>query len=172
MDFTIWDVLIGIISWSIRILFWPLGFVIKYREFFGAVFPYLLLGVIVLVVGAAALGLLGSVLRGVFVCAQGIYRFFGALITAFRPSRKKEPQSGEESHAVPIDDPNDPYHVLGVPRGVSSSELSARYRELMKTNHPDRVAQLDPEIQAFANVRAKRIVAAYMEISELAKARD
>ena len=48
MDFTIWDVLLGIISWSIRILFWPLGFVIKYREFFGAVIAYLVTGIVAL----------------------------------------------------------------------------------------------------------------------------
>ena len=161
MDFTIWDVLIGIISWSIRILFWPLGLVIKYREFFGAVFPYLLLGVIVLVVGAAALGLLGSVLRGVFVCAHGIYRFFGALVAAFRPSHKEEPQREEEVHAEPTEDPDDPYHVLGVSRHATRDEVNTRYRELMKTNHPDRVAQLDPEIQAFANERSRNIIQAY-----------
>jgi hypothetical protein len=31
--------------------------------------------------------------------------------------------------------------------GLSSSELKARYRRLMIANHPDKVAQLDPEIE-------------------------
>jgi hypothetical protein len=161
MDFTVWDVLIGIILWSIRILFWPLGFVIKYREFFGTVFPYLLLGVIALVVGTATLGLLGSVLRGGFVCTRGIYHFFASFIAAFRPSRKEEPQRGEEIHAETTEDPNDPYHVLGVSRDATEDELNARYRQLLRANHPDKVAQLDPEIQAFATVRSQRIIEAY-----------
>ncbi len=161
MDFTVWDVLIGIISWSIRILFWPLGFVIKYREFFGTVLPYLFLGVIALIAAAAALGLVGSVLRAVFVCVRGIYRFFAAFIDAFRPSRKEEPQRGEEIHPETTEDPNDPYHVLGLSRNATEDELSARYRQLLKGNHPDKVAQLDPEIQAFATERSRRIIEAY-----------
>jgi hypothetical protein len=165
MDFTIWDVLIGIISWSIRILFWPLGFVIKYREFFGTFFPYLLLGVIALVVGTAALGLLGSVLRGVFVCTRGIYRFFASFIAAFRLSRKEEPQRGEEIHAETTEDPNDPYQVLGLSRNATEDELNARYRQLLQGNHPDKVAQLDPTIQAFATERSRRIIEAYELIS-------
>ena len=66
MDFTIWDVLLGIISWSIRILFWPLGFVIKYREFFAAVIPYLVTGIVALFLSVWALGLLAMVAQAVF----------------------------------------------------------------------------------------------------------
>ena len=40
---------------------------------------------------------------------------------------------------------NDPYHILGVKRGVTSSDLNARYRQLLRVNHPDKVAQLDPQ---------------------------
>jgi len=35
----------------------------------------------------------------------------------------------------------------------------------MSANHPDKVAQLDPEIQAFAEERSKRIIEAYEAIS-------
>lgn len=161
MDFTVWDVLIGIISWSIRILFWPLGFVIKYREFFGAVLPYLVLGTIALLVGAAALGLLGSVIRAVFITTRGIYRFFGAVVAAFRPARKEESQEGETIDAEPTENPNDPYRILGISRNATEDELNARYRQLLRVNHPDKVAQLDPEIQAFANIRTRSIIDAY-----------
>lgn len=58
-----------------------------------------------------------------------------------------------------------PYQILGVTPGLSSSELNARYRQLMSANHPDKVAHLDPEIQAFASERARRIIEAYEAIS-------
>jgi len=48
---------------------------------------------------------------------------------------------------------------------LSSSELNARYRQLMSSNHPDKVAQLDPEIEAFASERSRRIIEAYEAIS-------
>jgi hypothetical protein len=164
MDFTVWDVLLGTISWGIRLLFWPLGFVIKDREFFGTVLPYLALGVIALIVGTAALGLLGSVLRAVFVTARGIFRFFASIVDVLRPSHKERLQEAEGINAEPTEDPNDPYQILGVSRDVTASKLTARYRQLLLDNHPDKVAQLDPEIQAFASERSRRIIEAYEQV--------
>jgi len=161
MDLTIWDALLGSISWGIRLMFWPLGLVIKNREFFGTILPYLVLGSIALIVGTAALGLIGCLLRGVFLTARGIFRFFGAFVATFRSSHKDEPQGAEEVATDESKDPTDPYQVLGVSRDISESGLNARYRQLLRTNHPDKVAQLDPEIQAFANERSRRIIAAY-----------
>jgi hypothetical protein len=165
MDFTVWDVLIGIISWSIRLLFWPLGIAIKYRAFFGTVLPYLFVGVIALIVGTAALGLLGSVLRAVFVCVRGMYRVFVAFIDAFRPLRKEEPQEDATINAEPQDEEKDPYDILGVSKYATEEELKARYRQLLQANHPDKLAQVGPEIQAFATERLRRIVEAYETIS-------
>lgn len=164
MDFTVWDVLIGMISWSIRLLFWPLGMVIKYRAFFGTVLPYLFVGVIALIVRTAALGLTGCVLRGVFLTTRSIFRFFGAFFAAFRPSHKDEPQGAEEAAVDGSKDPTDPYQVLGVSRDISESGLNARYRQLLLTNHPDKVAQLDPAIQALATQRSRRIIEAYQKL--------
>ena len=165
MDLSIWEILLGIISWSIRLMFWPLGFVIKYRAFFGTVLPYLALAVVALFAGMAALGVLGTVLQAVFVIGRGIYRLFAAIVSVFRPSDKDESQGTEEINAQPTSDPNDPYQVLGVSRDVTERELVARYRQLMSANHPDKVAQMDPEIQAFANERSRRIIEAYELIS-------
>lgn len=164
MDLTIWDALIGIISWSIRLLFWPLGFVIKNRESFGTVLPYLFVGVIALIVGTAALGLIGRVLRVVFVMVRGIFRFLAAIVDVFRPSRRGRPQQAEGLNAESAEDPYDPYHVLGVRRDVTESELAVRYRQLLQANHPDKVAQLDPEIQAFATERSRRIMEAAEQV--------
>jgi hypothetical protein len=159
------SVLMANVSWSIRLLFWPLGIVIKYRAFFGTVLPYLFVGVIALIVGSAALGLLGTVFRAVFVCVRGVYRFCATFIDVFRPSRKEEPQEGETINTGPPEDPNDPYHILGISRNATEDELNARYRQLLRVNHPDKVAQLDPEIQAFATERSRRIIEAYEAIS-------
>jgi preprotein translocase subunit Sec63 len=72
----------------------------------------------------------------------------------------------ESSHAT-FSDPSfsDPYQVLGLDKAASRSDLLTRYRQLMSANHPDKVAQLDPEIQAFASERSRRIIQAYEEIT-------
>ena len=99
MDFTIWDVLPGIISWSIRILFWPLGFVIKYREFFATVIPYLVTGIVALFLSVWALGLLAMVAQAVFFVVSLIYRFFkGCLLLVYSLVAKPKLAANEESH--------------------------------------------------------------------------
>ena len=81
------------------------------------------------------------------------------------------PVNAGSDHEAELDEDEDereelsPYQILGVPPGLSSSELNARYRQLMSANHPDKVAQLDPEIQAFASERSRRIIEAYEAIS-------
>lgn len=52
---------------------------------------------------------------------------------------------------------NDPYRVLGVPRGVSDEQLHDAYRRLVKLHHPDRGG--DPE-------RFKDIQQAYEELRD------
>ncbi len=167
MGNTIWGALVAIISFSISILFWPLGLAIKYWDFFATVVPYLILGAIACVVGTSALGMLLFVLRGVFAVVRGIFGALMAVVAVFRHTRKEQDDAQdatEEEQADDSTDPNDPYHILGVKRGVTSSELNARYRQLLRVNHPDKVAQLDPEIQAFATERARKIIEAYEAI--------
>ena len=52
-----------------------------------------------------------------------------------------------------------------IPSVHSASELAARYKQLIKAKHPDKVAQLDPEVQAIASERSRRIIEAYETIS-------
>jgi DnaJ-domain-containing protein 1 len=52
-----------------------------------------------------------------------------------------------------------------VRRDVTQNELTARYRQLLRANHPDKVAQLDPTIQAFATDRVRKIIEAYEAIA-------
>jgi preprotein translocase subunit Sec63 len=106
-----------------------------------------------------------SVVRWAFIGVRATYLVCKDIIKAFMAV------SGGNSHENDLDEePHqnedlNPYQILGVEPGLSSSELNARYRQLMSANHPDKVAQLDPEIQAFASERSRRIIEAYEAIS-------
>lgn len=58
----------------------------------------------------------------------------------------------------------DPYAILGVPRGASPDEITRVYREQMKRYHPDRVADLGPELQEVAHQKVLDIRRAYEEL--------
>ena len=52
------------------------------------------------------------------------------------------------------------YGVLGVPPTSTRAEIEAAFRMKIKATHPDRVAGLDPDIQALADQKTKRLNAA------------
>ena len=55
----------------------------------------------------------------------------------------------------------DPHELLGVERNSTKAQIQAAYREIIKKNHPDRVADLDPELQKFATQRSVLLRDAY-----------
>jgi hypothetical protein len=57
-----------------------------------------------------------------------------------------------------------PYEVLGVSPHASLNEITAAYHELARRNHPDKVANLDPEFRELAERRMKAINEAYQEL--------
>jgi DnaJ like chaperone protein len=61
----------------------------------------------------------------------------------------------------------DPWQVLGVPRGSDLKAVRARWRELVRANHPDRMIArgLPVETVALANARLSAINHAWEEIS-------
>lgn len=61
----------------------------------------------------------------------------------------------------------DPWDILGVERGTSAEALTAAYRQKMSTNHPDKVASLDPALQRFANERTVLIKKAYDQLKKV-----
>ena len=63
------------------------------------------------------------------------------------------------------DSENDPYEVLGISSSAADQEVTAAYRKLIKMNHPDNVAMLDPKIRQLAEERSKAINAAHEKIS-------
>jgi len=54
--------------------------------------------------------------------------------------------------------------VLGVAKGASPEEVSAAYKMLARTHHPDKVAILEPEVREYSEQRMKEINAAYAEL--------
>jgi len=53
--------------------------------------------------------------------------------------------------------------ALGVSKGAGAEEISAAYRKLAQTHHPDKVANLEPEVREYSEQRMKEINAAYAE---------
>jgi hypothetical protein len=53
--------------------------------------------------------------------------------------------------------------ALGVAKGARVEEVSAAYRKLARTHHPDKVANLEPEVREYSEQRMKEINAAYAE---------
>jgi hypothetical protein len=66
--------------------------------------------------------------------------------------------AGEEPTAPPA------RVALGVASGASEGEIIAAYRDLARIYHPDKVANLPPEIREFADLKMKEINAAYAEL--------
>jgi hypothetical protein len=54
--------------------------------------------------------------------------------------------------------------ALGVSKGAGVEEISAAYRKLARTHHPDKVANLKPEVREYSEQRMKEINAAYSEL--------
>ena len=53
--------------------------------------------------------------------------------------------------------------ALGVSKGAGAQEISAAYKKLARTHHPDKVANLEPEVREYSEQRMKEINAAYAE---------
>jgi len=53
--------------------------------------------------------------------------------------------------------------TLGVTKGTSTEEVSAAYRKLARSYHPDKVANLEPKVREYSERRMKEINAAYAE---------
>src|SRR5215212_6268514 len=54
--------------------------------------------------------------------------------------------------------------ALGVSKGAGVEEISAAYRKLARTHHPDKVSNLEREVREYSEQRMKEINAAYAEL--------
>ena len=65
-------------------------------------------------------------------------------------------------------DPADPYELFKLSRGASRAEIDARYKELAKDYHPDRVAHLGEDLRKVAHEKMIEIQKAYDTLSRQA----
>jgi hypothetical protein len=75
------------------------------------------------------------------------------------PSFEEEPHSlgilrREDSLATAL-------KTLGMVEAAGAEEISAAYRKLAQTHHPDKVTKLKPEVKEYSEQRMKEINAAY-----------
>jgi DnaJ like chaperone protein len=73
------------------------------------------------------------------------------------------PRPEEPSKDATSDAPRPWWEVLGVPRIATRDEVARAYKRKISEYHPDKVAQMGPEIRALAEHRSKEINAAYDE---------
>jgi len=57
-----------------------------------------------------------------------------------------------------------PWEILGVGEGADRAAVKAAYQRKIREYHPDRVADMAPELQRLAEERTKQINAAYETI--------
>lgn len=63
----------------------------------------------------------------------------------------------------------DPCVVLGIPSGASGAEIQRAYRERVKEYHPDRVADLGPELRELAHRKTVEIQQAWQALRHKAE---
>ena len=59
----------------------------------------------------------------------------------------------------------DPWAVLGIARDATRDEIARAYRAQLKQYHPDRVADLGPELQQVAHRKTVELQRAYAELT-------
>jgi DnaJ-domain-containing protein 1 len=89
------------------------------------------------------------------VVAIVLLRVVRALLARSRPVAQRPAPGGRW----------DPWNVLGVPRGATRDQIAHAYREQLKRYHPDRVADLGPELQRVAHQKTVELQRAYAELT-------
>lgn len=77
------------------------------------------------------------------------------------------PPQRERATARPVgprNSPPSPYDVFNLKPGATKAEVEARYRELAKDYHPDRVAHLGEDLRKVAHEKMIEIQKAYQQL--------
>ena len=91
--------------------------------------------------------------------------FLVAALTVYMAYQAYQRRARPGAQTAPDPEEQDPYVILGVPRGASAEELKAAYRRRMAEYHPDKVAHLGAELRALAEKKAKAIHSAYERLA-------
>lgn len=94
------------------------------------------------------------------ICLAVGYKFVSSMM-----ARSDDPGSGNRRPEPPnLFQRQPPWHdVLGVSSDATHEQIVSAYRARMSEYHPDKVANLGPDIRALAEQKAKEINAAYAE---------
>ncbi|MCB9779320.1 MAG: J domain-containing protein [Alphaproteobacteria bacterium] len=87
-----------------------------------------------------------AVLLAVAWLFRDVLKRVGAWLDDEPDARDAGPEKGPRLLAIE----RSPYAVLGLPEGASPFEVERAFRQIMKDNAPERVAELSPELQAHA----------------------
>ncbi|MCA8959624.1 MAG: J domain-containing protein [Planctomycetes bacterium] len=74
--------------------------------------------------------------------------------------REEPPRPEERPAALPH-----PHRILGVAVDASSAEIRAAFKKLVRTHHPDKLADRSPATIEEANRRLQELIAAYEELT-------
>ena len=91
-----------------------------------------------------------------------------------RREREKEQQHGSSQKTEPTSErasaerESDPYALFKLSPGASQEDIDARYKELAKDYHPDRVAHLGEDLRKVAHEKMIEIQRAYNTLSHRA----
>jgi uncharacterized membrane protein YkvA (DUF1232 family) len=87
---------------------------------------------------------------------------FGLALWRVMKDRQERARTGEtaEERKAPSSS-TDPYKTFKLNRGATRAEIEARYKELAKDYHPDRVAHLGEDLRKVAHEKMIEIQAAY-----------
>jgi len=77
-----------------------------------------------------------------------------------RRSRPAQPEIRPDNDV----DRRSPHELLGIEKGATDDEIGRAYRKALKLCHPDRVANLDADIQDLAHRKAKALRRAYEQL--------
>jgi DnaJ-domain-containing protein 1 len=97
------------------------------------------------------MGILRLLVIGVLVYLG--YRLYVSLASRVLPAAEKQPRQGAAERA--------PHEVLGVAPNASREEVRAAYQKLIQQYHPDRIADMGPELRELAEHHTKELNAAY-----------
>lgn len=110
----------------------------------------------------------------IFLVVLLVVRIVRQLVSTMRslPGRRPGPTIGAGDRPPPSGraaDQGSPYEVLQVAPEASPEQIRAAYQRLIRQYHPDRTAQLAPELQRIAEQRTKEINAAYQTLKAWGK---
>ena len=80
-------------------------------------------------------------------------------------------QQRSNAHVSPTEKKLDPYTTFNLSPNASQAEIDARYKELAKDYHPDRVAHLGEDLRKVAHEKMIEIQRAYDHLSKHTSAR-